>query len=164
VKREDALSGLAACPLFQDLGPDPAATDHLAEICEVQTARPGQVLIEEGSEGDWLYVIVKGRVRTEKHTPYGDLYTVRFLQEGNFFGEMSLLDRDIRSATVTAETECEFLVIGRDRFLAFGNRYPVAGLQVTRRVAERVSRRLRRANEDVISLFAALVHEIEQRL
>lgn len=164
MRREEVLSGLAACPLFQDLGPEPAATDHLAEICEVRTARPGEVLIVEGSEGDSLYVILKGRVRTEKHTPYGDPYTVRFLQEGSFFGELSLLDRDIRSATVTAETECQFLVIGRDRFLAFGNRYPVAGLHVTRRVAERLAQRLRRANEDVISLFAALVHEIEQRL
>jgi CRP/FNR family cyclic AMP-dependent transcriptional regulator len=160
--KADVREGLLACPLFRGLVDE--AVDHLAEITKVRHARAGEATIREGSEGDSLFVILKGRVRTEKLTPFGDPYTVRVLKEGNFFGELSLLDRDIRSATVVAETDCDFLVVDRERFLAFGNQHPRAGLEVTRRVAERLATRLRRANEDVITLFSALVHEIEQRL
>jgi CRP-like cAMP-binding protein len=158
----EVREGLQACPLFRDLGAD--ALQHLTEIVEVQRVRAGDTVIREGSEGDSFFVILGGHVRTEKLTPYRDPYTVRVLKEGNFFGEVSLLDRERRSATVIAETDCTFLVVGRERFLAFGDRYPEAGLLVTRRVAERLGTRLRRANEDVITLFSALVHEIEQRL
>lgn len=157
-------SGLERCALFADVKEDRAAVDHLTEICEVRRSPGGEVVIREGSEGDSLFVILEGRVRTEKLTPAQDPYTVTVLEAGSFFGELSLLDQDIRSATIVTETECEFLVITRERFLAFGDHYPGPALVLTRRVAERLCRRLRRANEDVVTLFGALVHEIEQRI
>ena len=157
-------SGLVGCALFADVVDDGAVVDHLAEFCEVQSALAGEVVIREGSEGDRLFVILKGRVRTEKLTPAQDPYTVTVLDAGSFFGELSLLDRDIRSATIVAETACEFLVIDSERFLAFGDRHPGPALRLTRRVAERLCTRLRRANEDVVTLFGALVQEIEQRI
>jgi CRP-like cAMP-binding protein len=83
---------------------------------------------------------------------------------GDFFGELGLLDSDRRSATVTAETDCEVIVIERDRFLRFGDSNPTAGLSVTRRIASNLASRLRRANDDVITLFAALVHEVGERI
>jgi len=155
---------LARCPLFADIAGEEDALEHLAGICSLVTVAAGETIIREGAEGDGLYVIVRGRVRVEKLTPFRDAYTVRILGEDAFFGELSLLDRDIRSATVVAETESEFVLVGRDRFLAFGDRYPRAGLLVTRRVAERLSHNLRRANRDVVTLFSALVQEVEGRL
>jgi CRP/FNR family transcriptional regulator, cyclic AMP receptor protein len=160
----EVRAGLEACPLFADVVSDPPALDHLVEICTLERARSGDVVIREGSEGDAFYVILSGRVRTEKLTPSHDPYTVASLVAGSFFGELSLLDRDIRSATVVAEADCDLLVITRDRFLAFGDRWPGPALLLTRRLAERVARRLRRANEDVVTLFGALVHEVEQRI
>jgi CRP-like cAMP-binding protein len=107
-----------------------------------------------------------GKVRVEKRTPADDRYTVTFLsdEKGDFFGELGLLDADRRSATVTSETDCEVIVIERDRFLDFGNSNPAAGLEVTRRIASNLATRLRRATDDVITLFAALVHEVEERI
>jgi CRP/FNR family transcriptional regulator, cyclic AMP receptor protein len=160
VKDENVRAALAASPLFQDVARDPAVLEGLAAICRVRRARAGEVVIAEATSGDELYVIREGRVRTEKRTPSRDPYTVRFQERGDVFGEMSLLDPDIRSATVIAETDCEFVVVDRERFLAFGDRHPAAGLLLTRRLAER----LRRVNEDVVTLFSALVQEIEQRL
>jgi CRP-like cAMP-binding protein len=153
---------LAACPFFDGLDADALA--HLAEVCSLRNARAGETLIREGEHGDCLFVLVAGRTRTEKRTPSGDLWTVRIHEQGGVFGELSLLDRDIRSATVVAEADCTLLVIDRDGFQAFGDLYPVAGLLVTRRLAERLASRLRKANEDVVTLFSALVHELERRL
>ena len=164
MSEEEVRSALAGCALFQDLARDPAAFSALSAICVMKRARAGEVVIAEASEGDELYVIREGRVRTEKRTASRDPYTVRFQERGDLFGEMALLDPDIRSATVIAETDCEFVVVGRERFVAFGDRHPAAGLLLTRRLAERLAERLRRANEDVVTLFSALVQEIEQRL
>lgn len=158
----DPRHGLAACPLVEGLGPE--VIDHLAGIGETRRVLAGETVIREGEEGDALFVILAGRVRTEKRTPSGDSYTVRRLEAGSFFGELSLLDREVRSATVTAETDAELLAVTRERFLAFGDRLPEGGLKVTRRLAELLATRLRRANEDVVTLFSALVHEVEQRL
>jgi CRP-like cAMP-binding protein len=162
VNREARRAALAGCPFFEGL--EPEALDHLHEVCRLEDVRRGAVLIREGEAGDTLYVIVEGRVCTQKRTPAGDPWTVRFLEKGSAFGELSLLDRVLRSATVVAETDCTLLAIDRERFLAFGDRHPRAGLLVTRRLAERLASRLRRANEDVVTLFTALVNEVERRL
>ena len=155
---------LKTSPLFAGL--EPLAIEHLSDICRVERVVKGRPILEEGSLGESMFVLMRGRVRVEKRTPSNDHYTVTFLshEKGDFFGELGLLDADRRSATVTAETECEVIVIERDRFLEFGNANPTAGLSVTRRIASNLATRLRRANDDVITLFAALVHEVEERI
>jgi CRP-like cAMP-binding protein len=130
----------------------------------MQRTRAGDIVLEEGSEGDTMLVIVNGRVRVEKKTLHRDSYTVSFLETGNFFGELALLDRDRRSATCVAESDCEFVVIHRSDFVAFGDRHAAAGLAITRRIASRLAERLLRANEDILSLFTALVQEVEGTL
>jgi CRP-like cAMP-binding protein len=164
VTERDVPARLAACSLFRDIAADEGALAELAETCEIQRVRKGEVVIAEGTEGDQMYVILSGRVAVRKRTPAQDSFTVSFGGEGDFFGELSLLDCAFRSATVIAEVDTQLLVIHRERFVAFGDRCPAAGLRVTRRVAERLAKRLRHANEDVITLFSALVDEIEQRL
>lgn len=155
---------LLTSPLFAGLGP--SAIDSLSSMCRVQKVPKGRAIVEEDSLGESMFVLMRGRVRVEKKTPADDRYTVTFLshERGDFFGELGLLDSDRRSATVTAETECEVIVIERDRFIQFGDANPVAGLSVTRRIASNLASRLRRANDDVITLFAALVHEVGERI
>lgn len=157
---------IEACPLFQDLAGDSAALDDLALSCEDQRAVAGAVVIAEGTDGDAMYVICTGRVRVEKRTLYDDAYTVTVLagSDGGFFGELALLDRERRSASVVAESDCEFVLVSRERFQAWGDRHPTAGLLATRRIAQHLAGRLRRANADIITLFSALVEELEQRL
>lgn len=151
---------LLASPLFAALGGQPALAD-LAAACELHRAGAGEVVVSEGTEGDTMYVITRGRVRVEKRTRYQDTYTVTFLGPGEFFGEVALLNRDRRSATCLAESDCEFVVITRERFLAFGDRHPASGLLITRKIAGRLADRLLKANEDIITLFSALVEEVE---
>lgn len=155
---------LKTSPLFAGL--EPAALDSLSGICRVERVSKGHAIVEEGSLGEAMFVLMRGQVRVEKRTPADDRYTVTFLshEKGDFFGELGLLDSDRRSATVTSESDCEVIVIERDRFLHFGNSNPAAGLSITRRIASNLATRLRRANDDVITLFAALVHEVEERI
>ncbi len=153
---------LESCPLFAGLPKEALA--HLAETAVVRRVRKGEAIIREGETGDSLQVIVDGRVRAEKRTPSGDLWTVRLQETGDVFGELALLDCTRRSASVVAEADCTLLVIERERFLSFGDCYPAAGLAVTRRLAQRLAAGLRRATDDVVTLFSARVNEVERRL
>lgn len=155
---------LKTSPLFAGL--ETSAIESLSSVCRVQKVPKGRAIVEEDSLGESMFVLMHGRVRVEKRTPADDRYTVTFLshEKGDFFGELGLLDSDRRSATVTAESDCEVIVIDRDRFLQFGDANPTAGLSVTRRIASNLATRLRRANDDVITLFAALVHEVGERI
>ena len=155
---------LRSARLFEGLASE--AIESLSQLCRVERVPRGRAIVEEGSLGESMFILMLGRVRVEKRTPADDRYTVTFLshEKGDVFGELGLLDSDRRSATVTAETDCEVIVIERDRFLQFGDSNPVAGLSVTRRIASNLATRLRRANDDVITLFAALVHEVEERI
>ena len=155
----DVLAHLEALPVF-NLAPKETLPD-LAARCQIHRFKAGETVVEEGSYGDTMYAIIKGRVRVERQTLYHDHYTVSFLEAGNFFGELALLDRDRRSATCVAETDCEFLEIHRKDFITFGDRHPVAGLVITRTIASRLADRLLSANEEILSLFTALVEEVE---
>jgi CRP/FNR family cyclic AMP-dependent transcriptional regulator len=161
----DARESLRRCPLFVDISGDESVLSEIASECEIVTVKAGDIVFKEGSNGDSLYIMWKGRVRIEKRTPAQDAYTVTILDGcGDFFGELALIDQELRSATIVAESASSFLVMRRERFVDFGNRHPQAGLIVTRRIAEQLGVRLRRAAEDRATLFTALVHEIEQRL
>ncbi len=82
--------------------------------------------------------------------------------EDAFFGELALLDREVRSASVLAETDCEFLVINREDFNQLGEEDPRLGLLVTRAIAKELSKRLRKANQDMVLLFEALVEQVAE--
>lgn len=157
------LSRLNAVALFRPLVPHPEDLERFLDIIEVRYCPAGSRVLEEGTMGDEMYIINSGRVRVLKLTLYHDEYTVAFLdaESGHFFGEIALMDQDKRSATIVAEVDCELLVIRRDRFIELGDKYPRIGLLITREIAKHLCRRLRLANEDIITLFGALVQQVE---
>ncbi|MBD3393868.1 MAG: cyclic nucleotide-binding domain-containing protein [Chitinivibrionales bacterium] len=111
-----------------------------------------------------LYVIKSGTVEIVKKTMQGDPYTVTELRADMniFFGEMALLDSDKRSASVTCKTDCDFYVLKREDFLKLGEINSRASLAITRELCRILCRRLRKMNSDVITLFDALVGEVEE--
>ena len=110
-----------------------------------------------------MFIVFSGGVEILKKTRAGDNYTVVKLKaEYNvFFGEMALIDDDKRSATVRADMDSEFLVITKDAFHELGNKYPSIGLPVTRAISKILAGRLRKTTQDMLTLFDALVSEIQ---
>jgi CRP/FNR family transcriptional regulator, cyclic AMP receptor protein len=80
-----------------------------------KTYSPGAVICREGEEGDEMYIIQKGKVRVSKNFA-GSSHLVSVLEKGEFFGEMALVSRTRRSATVTAIDSVELLVFNREGF------------------------------------------------
>jgi CRP-like cAMP-binding protein len=93
VTRPDEL--LRKHPLFARLSPE--QIDRFARVGELESFQPGEQIVVEGTLGDALYLILSGKVEVVK----GD-HRLAMLQEGAFFGEMSLVEPAARSATVVA--------------------------------------------------------------
>ena len=72
-------------------------------IVEETTYSEGEVIIEEGSRGSWIYVILEGSAKVKKRTPKG-MITIDILREGEVFGEMVFLEggKSPRSASIVA--------------------------------------------------------------
>jgi CRP/FNR family transcriptional regulator, cyclic AMP receptor protein len=136
---------------------------EIADLCTVRKFRKGSVIISEGDYGDELFIFLNGRVEISKQTMQNEPYTLmtKDADTGGFYvGEFALIDNNKRSATITALTECNCLVMKRDKFIQYGDNNPEIGLNVTRAIAREISMMLRNSNTDVITLFSALVEEI----
>ena len=156
------IEKLRKIKLFSTLRDDEQRMTELANIVIWQECKAGDEVISEGVEGSELYILHKGAVRVHKRTIDREPYTIVTLREDEdvFFGELALMDREVRSASVTAETDCEFLVINRDDFIRLGEEDPRLGLLVTRAIGKELCKRLRKANQDIIILFGALVEQV----
>lgn len=154
------IEQLALIELFQELTPD--ELNMMDKIVTMESFAEGQKIVKEGEKGDKLYMIIKGDVEILKSTIFGDEYTCDFLPESKhlFFGEFSLLDADVRSATVKAITPVEALVLKRDTFLPFCESHKAIGYKIMKVIAMRLASRLRKADRDIVTLFEALVDEI----
>lgn len=160
---EENLSILANIVLFKDFKENTEVLEKIDKLFTEMKAKKGEAIIKEGKEGDELYIIKSGSVRIVKNTLQNEPYTVVNLSADQhvFFGEIELLLNDKRSATVVAEEDSTFLITNRKKFLAFGEKEPYIALLITRQIAHILSKRLYKAGQDVVTLFSALVDEIE---
>ena len=101
-------------PLFKDF----KVTElmNVAMVAETARYKAGELIFKEKSKGEALYVIRSGQVRVSKRDSFGDQHVLTYLGPGEYFGEMCLVDRGRRSASVFADTEAELLKIKRSDF------------------------------------------------
>jgi signal transduction histidine kinase len=95
-----AFDGLAKNRIFEGIGP--AVLEQIAPDVHVVQLKAGEVIFREGDPGDLLYLVGEGSVKISKSGRGGAQETLGFIQQGNFFGEMALLDGQPRSAMATA--------------------------------------------------------------
>lgn len=154
-------------PLFQGLSEE--WTSKAAAIFELVDIPAGRNLLEEGEEGDELYILVAGRVRIiksmllqgmnipllEASSPFKVLATLDS-SEYPIFGEMALLDHDIRSATVAVIEDARFLQTSRDRFFQLVEQEPQLGCRLLGILGKRLAATVRRTNTELIKMTTAL--------
>jgi len=159
----DNIEILRNIVLFEDFREDEKTLRKIEKLFVERSGRKGDIIIRDGEEGDELYIIKQGCVRILKYTLQNEPYTVAILSADQhvFFGEIGLLLNDRRTATVVAEEDCVFLVTDRKKFSDFGDKEPYIALRITRKIAQILSRRLYKTNQDVVTLFSALVSEID---
>ena len=148
--------------LFQDIKPD-----ELHRVLDRTSRREfpaGTVIIQEGEPGDSLFIMAAGEVEITKQltlvldedTPKERVMIRLKAEDGVYFGEMALLESETRSATVTALTDCSLLELHQKDFLELIEQHPPMGIKLLLRLAQLLSRHLRKTNQDVVKLTTAL--------
>ncbi len=141
---------LRAVSIFADL--DATALPALERLAEPREYPDGSVIVSQDDPGDALFVLVSGKVKVVLYGDSGrEIILSIFKTPGDFFGEMSLLDNEPRSATVIADERSRLLVLSRRDFQAHIEGHPRSAL----RILTELSRRLRRA-DSVIGNLALL--------
>ena len=108
--------------------------DQVLNITREKRFREGETIMQEGEEGDTMYIVVQGEVEISKSLTmkFGDddfrkaeKVLTRFGPEDHaIFGEMALIGEDNRSASIMAKTECTLIEIRRDDFIRLINGNP----------------------------------------
>ena len=94
----------------------------LKEICErmyFRNLKKDEVLFFRGEVGDTLYIIKTGKIKISISTEEGEELIISIFSDGDFFGELSLLDKSPRSADAVAITDTELFVLSRDVFYSY---------------------------------------------
>ncbi len=159
---EEIVKGLKTFPLLSRL-PD-ADLARLSSVMEEERFPAGTEILREGAPGDKLYLLWEGCVDVLKTTPYGEPYVTASLRDGDHcsFGEMALIDRGTRSATVRAKTDCRTLSLSCEDFRRFCRTDPAVGLELLMSVSATLVRNLRAENENLRIVYQALIEEIEE--
>ena len=120
---------------------------RLAEQITVRRCDPGEIVFKEGDPGNCLYLIAQGSVKISKKGRGGRQETLTYLPQGDFFGEMALVDRGRRSAQASAQRAC---VLGCVDQQAWALLLSLAAPQVLSNFTRSVTKRLRSNNQYLI--------------
>ena len=139
---ENPLRGLE---LFA--GFDPQAVDELLPLCRTVRLAAGERLFAEGDEGEEAYIVAEGKVRVACQVFLDDDRTVAVLGPGTLFGEAAIVDQELRSASVIAETDVALYELKADPLRQWLLRHPQYGVKVLGRLGAMMLKRLRDMNE-----------------
>lgn len=148
---ESVHSLLREIPLFDEL-----SSSELSAVESILHRReydPGEVLFRQGNPGVGMYIIQEGTIEIV-YKPTDT--TLAELSDGDFFGELALLNETPRSATAVARTESVLYGLFRPDLLGLVERDPSLGVQLLLRMSQVISERLIQTNEQV--------QELRQRL
>ncbi len=139
--------------LFEGLSD--AELRKLESVVEEHSFRKNEVIFHAQDRGTTLFIIKRGRVKVSKADRRGKEIILGILEPGDFFGEMSLLDSEPRSATVSSLEPCQALIVSREQFLQFIPRHP----ELVMKILTTLILRLRKADEKISRLVFADAYE-----
>jgi CRP/FNR family cyclic AMP-dependent transcriptional regulator len=137
---------LQSVSIFWDLNEDELG--HIADKMVAKHFENGNYIFLEDSEGEQCFFVLEGSVKVTRLSKDGREVILAMLNEGDFFGEMSLLDGESRSANVIALEKTKVLTLDRNDFIEVVNDYPQIAVQLLKELA----RRLRKSDRQIASL------------
>jgi CRP-like cAMP-binding protein len=145
---------LSESPLFDGLGK--AEIDDLVERAEIHEFTAEQIVVEEGTLGDAIFLLYDGRLSVHTRDEEGrDVELATLDRRGAFFGEISLADSGPRSATVRADSGAVLLKLSLDALNAFFAQFSDAQVVVLRNIARVLAQRLRDSNALVSTISSS---------
>ena len=142
----DKIELLQSVSLFWDL--TEKELGYISEKMVLRHYEAGQMILLEASEGEQCFFVTEGSVKITRLSKEGREVILAILNDGDFFGEMSLLDGESRSANVIALDDTKVLTLNRNDFLLVIKEYPQIAIQLLKEMALR----LRKSDRQITSL------------
>ena len=120
--------------------------DILARHMNYTEIMRGEYLFTEGDQGDYMCFIVRGLLEVLKKTMVGDYRTIARLGKGSTIGEMSIIDKSPRSASVIARQPTVALILTKKGFDLLTDRYPAIGITLLKKIMRLLSLNMRRTS------------------
>jgi len=133
------------------------AVDELVDIlkiCRQRSFGKGTKIFEDGSPGENCFIIEKGAVRISKIVPNAGEEALAVLHDGDYFGEMALIDGSPRSAAAIANEDTDCLVINKADFDRLMAEDPLLGNKILRTFCGTLAARLREMNNKLTQFLA----------
>jgi CRP-like cAMP-binding protein len=152
------LKLLKKVPLFAGMSDE--IVGQIAGLTSLRVYSPGEYLCRRGDVGDELFIIRQGQVKIVLTSFEGREIILALLKEGDFLGELSLIDGEPRSADAIAVENTEVIIIGKSCFekLLRDNE------QLRNEILRVLARRLRQANENLLDSFLPLLLKVTKRI
>ena len=151
---------LRSLPPFKDL--DNKHIKLLLKIIHHRNYAVDEYIFHQGDPGIGLYIIQEGEVLISAKNEVGYEHKFVQLDVGDFFGELALLDGEVRSASAVALKETKMLVIFKPDLDEFIEKFPRKGVDILRGISQIITVRLRKLNEDYVDLYTKSIEKIHE--
>jgi len=135
-------------PLFENF--NMAEIRLMSHFMHVYRAGPGQEIIHEGEQGDFMLLMIEGSVKQDRwNTPK----LIATVDAGKTLGEMSMIDGEPRFATCVAAESCVLAVLSRENLARIILEQPILGAKILMELVLMLSQRLRQTSVKLVSLM-----------
>ena len=139
------------CPLLENFSPGEVRL--LAHFMEVYRAQPGMEIINEGEGGDFMMMVIEGRVDVNKRDRWNTPQAIAQVEPGRTLGEMSMIDGEPRFATCVAVEPTLVAVLDRENLARIIVEQPLLGAKLLMELVLMLSQRLRATSEKLLGLM-----------
>ncbi|MDA1274147.1 MAG: cyclic nucleotide-binding domain-containing protein [Verrucomicrobia bacterium] len=145
------VDDLFQIPLFENI--ERSDLDVIVGHLGCRKLKPEEVLFKEGDPGDYMAFMIDGSVDVLQENASGKSVIINQVSKGRSLGEMSLIDRTARSATVRARTEATVIILTREGFARLMEDRPRVALVILMAVCRMLSQHLRKQSSRVADLL-----------
>ena len=139
------------CSLLENF--TPAEVRLLTHFMEVYRAADGMEVIREGDGGDFMLILVEGRVEVRKQDRWNTPQPIAMVEPGHTLGEMSMIDGEARFATCVAAETALIAVLDREALARIIVEQPLLGAKILMELVLMLSQRLRATSSRLMELL-----------
>lgn len=144
---EDIINTLRRVPIFSELSN--RELEKVGHISHMREYEDDEIIFHEGQPAAGMYIIRNGKVRIVQKTVTGDDQELTVLLDGDFFGDMGLLDNSPRTATAISMGKSQIIGLFRPELLKLIDKDPKLGAKILLKLAKVIAGRLRHADKQL---------------
>ncbi|MFC1543141.1 Crp/Fnr family transcriptional regulator [Candidatus Neomarinimicrobiota bacterium] len=153
----EAALALSNVPVFNDLSQkEIREVEHIIHRREYQA---GEAIFQQGDPGLGMYIIIQGRVQILDNQNPDNPIIYSELSDGDFFGDLSLVDESNRSASALASVDTRIIAFFRPELKDILTRFPSIGNKILLNLAKVIAQRLRKTNDLLIETQQQITSE-----